>query len=263
MSRSTPQKKAPKRVTLDYMAMCFDKRPLEPTDGFASLLGLLQTVTTAALAGDLPSRAELGGILQHTMEENFVTQEFFDLVGKWLAEQCTSPAQQDNIRFTLREMSEADWLPEHPLVAFLFRLWEPEWGNFMTELFVPGGLWYLQVEPSEDGPYYFDGLLSWWLLSSHVRVWHRSPEHFYRQLCQRALEDFNDDFPEVTLGSLMAADEILPELISEEAYRQYLSDPTETGWIEEAAAALEKRGVNVDSLRADLAEYRESEAEEE
>ncbi|MBS2039094.1 hypothetical protein JST97_29195 [bacterium] len=262
MSRSVAPKKGPKRVTLDYLSMCFDKRPLDPTDGFASLLGLLQTVTTAALAGDLPSRAELGGILQATVEENFLNQEFFELVGKWLMEQCSSSAQQENIRFTLREMGEMDWLPEHPVMAFLFRLWEPEWGNFVTELFIPGGLWFLPVEPSEDGPAYFDGLLSWWLLSSHVRVWHRSPEHFYRQLCQRALEDFNDDFPDVTLGSLMAADEILPELISEEAYRQYLYDPSETSWIEEAIAALEKRGYAVDSLKADFEEYREDSEEE-
>ena len=67
MARSSVQKKAPRRVTHDYLQLCWEKRPLEPTDGFIGLLGVLQTITTAALAGDLPSRAELAGMLQSSL----------------------------------------------------------------------------------------------------------------------------------------------------------------------------------------------------
>ncbi|MBX3170983.1 MAG: hypothetical protein KF760_26485 [Candidatus Eremiobacteraeota bacterium] len=256
MARSTAPKKAPRRVTQDYLDMCWEKRPLEPTEGFGGLLGVLQTITTAALAGDLPSRAELAGMLQGTLEHDVFTPDFFQTVGKWMVENCTSQAQQENIRFTLREMTEQAWLPEYPPIAFLFTLWEPEWGKFVSELFIPGGHWILpEVVDQQEGPTYFDGILSWWLLSSHIRAWHRAPEHFYRQLCQRALEDFGDDFPEVSLAQVLAADEILAELISEEAYRNYLYDPSELDWMRQAAEAWEKRGQDVTTLRADIEEY--------
>lgn len=256
MARSTVQKKAPRRVTQDYLEMCWEKRPLEPTEGFAGMLGVLQTITTAALAGDLPSRAELAGMLQGTLQHDVFTEEFFQIVGKWLIEQCSSQAQQENIRFSLREMADQDWPPEHPLASFLFRLWEPEWGTFVSELFLPGGYWIVpEAVDQAEGPPYFDGLLSWWLLSSHVRVWHRAPEHFYRQLCQRALEDFADDFPEVSLLQVLAADEILPELIPEEAFRSYLYDPSELDWARLAADVWEKRGQDVTQLRQDIELY--------
>ena len=256
MSRQTAQKKAPKRVTLDYLEMCWEKRPLEPTEGFGALLGVLQTITTAALAGDLPSRAELAGMLHGTLQHEVFTQDLIQHVGKWMMEQCSSQPQQENIRFSLQEMVESDWPPEHPLASFLFRLWEPEWGTFVSELFLPGGHWIVpEAVDQQEGPPYFDGLLSWWMLSSHVRVWHRGPDHFYRQLCQRALEDFADDFPEVSLLQVLAADEILPELIPEEAMRSYLYDPSELDWARYAANAWEKRGQDVTALRADIEAY--------
>ena len=256
MARSSVQKKAPRRVTHDYLQLCWEKRPLEPTDGFIGLLWVLQTITTAALAGDLPSRAELAGMLQSSLEHDVFTPDFFQTVGKWLMETCTSQPQQENIRFSLREMAECDWPPEHPLASFLFRLWEPEWGAFVSDLFVPGGHWIVpEAADQAEGPPYFEGLLSWWLLSSHVRVWHRAPEHFYRQLCQRALEDFGDDFPEVSLVQVLAADEILAELVSEEAYRSYLYDPTELDYARQAADAWEKRGQDVTALRQEIEEY--------
>lgn len=263
MSRPSVQKKAPKRVTQEYLEMCWEKQPLEPTEGFGGLLGVMQTITTAALAGDLPSRAELAGMLQGTLEQDVFTQEFFQTVAKWLTDNCTSQAQHDNIRFTLKEMTEQEWLPEYPVVSFLFGLWEPEWGRFVCELFLSRGHWIVpDAADQAEGPPYFEGLLSWWLLSSHIRAWHRAPEHFYRQLCQRALEDFGEDFEEVSLVQVLAADEILPELISEESYRSYLFDPSELGWMQEAADAWEKRGQDVSSLRADIEEFAASLEEE-
>jgi len=101
------------------------------------------------------------------------------------------------------------------------------------------------------------------MLSSHVRVWHRAPDHFYRQLCHRALEDFADDFPEVSLLQVLAADEILPELIPEEAMRSYLYDPSELDWARYAANAWEKRGQDVTALRADIEAYAAELASEE
>lgn len=252
MARLPFRKKGPRRVTSDYLGMCWQRRALSPTQDFLSMMEAVRGLAQSMRPPEVLSRADLTAALQPVLEDSVFSDEFFEKLAEWLGDACTSQVQEDNIRFTLQELGEYVWLPEHPLIAYLFRAWDREWGPFVSEMLMPGGSWHLPLEASADGPPYFDGLLSWWMLSSRVRAWHRAPEDFYAGLCEAALQQWRPEHPEVSLASLMAADAILPELIAEDEYRTYEYDPRSLEYARSAATAWAARGQAVDGLLADI-----------
>ena len=277
MARLPFRKKGPRRVTSDYVGMCWQRRALSPTQDFLQMMESIRGLAQTMQPPEVLSRADLTAALQPVLEDSVFSDEFFQNLAEWLGDACTSQVQENNIRFTLEELGEYVWLPEHPLIAYLFRAWDPQWGPFVSEMLMPGGSWHLPLESSAEAqPYfvplrgpcvvadttcaefaetnsaYFDGLLSWWMLSSRVRAWHRAPEEFYTGLCEAALREWRSTHPEVSLASLMAADAILPELIAEDEYRTYEYDPRSLDYARSAAKAWAARGQAVDGLLAEI-----------
>lgn len=273
---------APKLVSVEYLEMAWERRTLPVPELLQKKLQAFDEWAQQLLQAEtlqVPSRVELSHVIGETTPL-IVTQPLLRQVVDWLLEPCTSQAQGQRIRYTMEILPHSRWILEHPVLDFLMHRWSeqmpencaqwvPLWCGLLGEARWPSpSISYMEnltramheekAPPMTPHIPEFDQVYSWWIISGLVLGWHRAPEAFRDALADRALEEWLASHPGFMarperanypathkweeVEALLLVNELLSELLPDEAFDDFLVDPASGEWALEVAQTMQELG---------------------